>query len=152
MNMKKIYWTLMLGGVLSGTSLQAQTIETVLQSIEQNNKEIQAGLYAAEAGKLEVQTRNNLEDPSVEYSPFYTDGVTGMASSELVVTQGFDFPTRYAARRRSGKSQQEVIDRQQQALRQEVLLRAKNLCLDLIGLNQERLLLDERRKMQTNCW
>lgn len=146
MNMKKIYWTLMLGGVLSGTSLQAQTIETVLQSIEQNNKEIQAGLYAAEAGKLEVQTRNNLEDPSVEYSPFYADGVTGMASSELVVTQGFDFPTRYAARRRSGKSQQEVIDRQQQALRQEVLLRAKNLCLDLIGLNQERLLLDERRK------
>ena len=31
-------------------------------------------------------------------------------------------------------------------MRQDVLLRAKNLCLDLIGLNQERLLLEERRK------
>ena len=146
MNIKKLYWILALGGVLTGAPLHAQTIEAVLRSVEQNNKELQAGMYAAEAGKMEVQTRNNLEDPSVEYSPFYADGVTGMASSELVVTQGFDFPTRYAARRSSGKLQQEVIDRQHRLLRQDVLLRAKNLCLDLIGLNQERLLLEERRK------
>lgn len=69
-----------------------------------------------------------------------------MASSELVVKQGFEFPTRYVARRSSGKLQQEVIDRQHRLLRQDVLLRAKNLCLDLIGLNQECLLLEERRK------
>lgn len=146
MNIKKIYWILALGGVLTGAPLHAQTIEAVLRSVEQNNKELQAGQYAAEAGKMEVQTQNNLEDPSVEYSPFYADGVTGMASSELVVKQGFEFPTRYVARRSSGKLQQEVIDRQQRLLRQDVLLRAKNLCLDLIGLNQERLLLEERRK------
>lgn len=146
MNIKKIYWILALGGVLTGAPLHAQTIEAVLRSVEQNNKELQAGQYAAEAGKMEVQTQNNLEDPSVEYSPFYADGVTGMASSELVVKQGFEFPTRYVARRSSGKLQQEVIDRQHRFLRQDVLLRAKNLCLDLIGLNQERLLLEERRK------
>ena len=70
------------------SALHAQTIEAVLRSVEQNNKELQAGQYAAEAGKMEVQTQNNLEDPSVEYSPFYADGVTGMASSELVVKQG----------------------------------------------------------------
>lgn len=146
MNIKKIYWILALGGVLTGAPLHAQTIEAVLRAVEQNNKELQAGQYAAEAGKMEVQTQNNLEDPSVEYSPFYADGVTGMASSELVVKQGFEFPTRYVARRSSGKLQQEVIDRQHRLLRQDVLLRAKNLCLDLIGLNQERLLLEERRK------
>ena len=88
MNIKKIYWILALGGVLTGAPLHAQTIEAVLRSVEQNNKELQAGQYAAEAGKMEVQTQNNLEDPSVEYSPFYADGVTGMASSELVVKQG----------------------------------------------------------------
>lgn len=146
MNIKKIYWILALGGVLTGAPLHAQTIEAVLRAVEQNNKELQAGQYAAEAGKMEVQTQNNLEDPSVEYSPFYADGVTGMASSELVVKQGFEFPIRYVARRSSGKLQQEVIDRQHRLLRQDVLLRAKNLCLDLIGLNQERLLLEERRK------
>ena len=38
------------------------------------------------------------EELSVEYSPFFAKGIDGMASSELVVTQGFDFPTLHAAR------------------------------------------------------
>ena len=83
--------------------VQAQTIDDVLRQVEQNNKELQAQTHATLASKLEVQAENNLEDPSVEYSPFYTRGITGMSSSELVVTQGFDFPTLYGARRKSGK-------------------------------------------------
>lgn len=125
---------------------QAQTIDDVLRSIEENNKTLQAQRQATQAGKMEIQTRNNLEDPSVEYSPFFAKGVDGMASSELVVTQGFDFPTLYAARRQSGKLQQEVLEHQQQAVRREVLLTAKNLCLDLIRLNQENALLTERKR------
>ena len=125
---------------------QAQTIDDVLRSIEENNKTLQAQRQATQAGKMEIQTRNNLEDPSVEYSPFFAKGVDGMASSELVVTQGFDFPTLYAARRQSGKLQQEVLEHQQQVSRREVLLTAKNLCLDLIRLNQENALLTERKR------
>lgn len=125
---------------------QAQTIDDVLRSIEENNKTLQAQRQVTQAGKMEIQTRNNLEDPSVEYSPFFAKGVDGMASSELVVTQGFDFPTLYAARRQSGKLQQEVLEHQQQAARREVLLTAKNLCLDLIRLNQENALLTERKR------
>lgn len=125
---------------------QAQTIDDVLRSIEENNKTLQAQRQATQAGKMEIQTRNNLEDPSVEYSPFFAKGVDGMASSELVVTQGFDFPTLYAARRQSGKLRQEVLEHQQQAARREVLLTAKNLCLDLIRLNQENALLTERKR------
>ena len=128
------------------TTMQAQTIDEVLSMIERNNKALQAQAQATQAAKLEVQAQNNLEDPSVEYSPFYTRGITGMSSSELVVTQGFDFPTLYAARRQSGKWQQETLDRQQSAVRQGILLTAKNLCLDLIMLNQQQQLLDERKK------
>ena len=143
--MKKFGWILLAGLAFSG-GLQAQKIEEVLQSVEQHNKELQASAHSMEAAKMEVQTRNNLEDPSVEYSPFYVSNVDGMASSELVVTQGFDFPTLYAARNRSGKSQKNVLDRQQQVLRRDILLQAKNLCLDLIRLNQEQQLLAERMK------
>ena len=89
--MKKFGWILLAGLAFSG-GLQAQKIEEVLQSVEQHNKELQASAHSMEAAKMEVQTRNNLEDPSVEYSPFYASNVDGMASSELVVTQGFDFP------------------------------------------------------------
>lgn len=126
--------------------MQAQTIDEVLRQVEQNNKELQAQRQSTLASKLEVQAENNLEDPSVEYSPFYTRGITGMSSSELVVTQGFDFPTLYGARRQSGKWKQAALDRRQQAARRDILLSAKNLCLDLIMLNQQHALLEERAK------
>lgn len=143
--MRKQYMIGVVGLLLAG-SLQAQNIADVLQSIERNNKELQAQLQLTEAAKMEVQTQNSLSDPTIDYSPFFAKGVDGVASSELVVSQEFDFPTLYAARRQSGKLQQEVLDRQQQAVRRTILLDAKNLCLDLIRLNQEKALLDARKK------
>lgn len=143
--MRKQYMIGVVGLFLAG-SLQAQNIADVLQSIERNNKELQAQLQLTEAAKMEVQTQNSLSDPTIDYSPFFAKGVDGVASSELVVSQEFDFPTLYAARRQSGKLQQEVLDRQQQAVRRSILLDAKNLCLDLIRLNQEKALLDARKK------
>lgn len=143
--MRKQYMIGVVGLFLAG-SLQAQNIADVLQSIERNNKELQAQLQLTEAAKMEVQTQNSLSDPTIDYSPFFAKGVDGVASSELVVSQEFDFPTLYAARRQSGKLQQEVLDREQQAVRRSILLDAKNLCLDLIRLNQEKALLDARKK------
>ena len=131
---------------VAATPVEAQSIDEILQLVTQNNKELQAGAQTAQAAKLETQAPNNLEDPSVEYSPFYQKGVGGMVSSELVVSQGFDFPTLYAARRKAGKLQSEAIDHQHEALRQDILLSAKSLCLDLIRLNQQQTLLDERKK------
>jgi len=143
--MRKQYMIGVVGLFLAG-SLQAQNIADVLQSIERNNKELQAQLQLTEAAKMEVQTQNSLSDPTIDYSPFFAKGVDGVASSELVVSQEFDFPTLYAERRQSGKLQQEVLDRQQQAVRRSILWDAKNLCLDLIRLNQEKALLDARKK------
>lgn len=143
--MRKRYMIGIAGLFFAGV-LQAQGIEDILRSIEQNNKELQAQQQMTEAAKMEVQTQNSLSDPTVEYSPFFAKEVDGVASSELVVSQEFDFPTLYAARRQSGKLQQEVLDKQLLAVRRTILLNAKNLCLDLIRLNQERALLEERRK------
>lgn len=142
----KLKYVLLGACMIAAPDMQSQTIEEILQQIERNNKELQAQAQATQAAKLEVQTRNNLEDPTVEYSPFYTRGITGMSSSELVVTQGFDFPTLYGARRQSGKWQQETLERQYLATRREILLTAKNLCLDLILLNREEKLLEERNR------
>ena len=80
------------------SSVQAQQMEEILQSVAQNNVELQARQQELEAAGLEIRMQNSLEDPSVEYSPFFRKGESGMTSSELVVKQGFDFPTVYAAR------------------------------------------------------
>ena len=124
----------------------AQGIGDVLKSIEQNNKELQALRKDNEAATAEIKSQNNLEDPSVEYSPFFRRGASGVASSELVVSQGFDFPTLYAARSKSGKLQRETLDLQYSAARRDILLSAKNLCFDLIHLKKMKALLDLRRK------
>lgn len=145
--MNKLNTFLAVGALLVSLSeVKAQAIDEVLRNIERNNKELQASAKDAEAARMEVQTQNNLEDPSVEYSPFYTKGISGMSSSELVVSQSFDFPTLYAARHSSGKLQKEVVDRQYQVERRELLLSAKNLCLDLIMLNKQQAMLSLRKK------
>ena len=145
--MNKLNTFLAVGALLvSLGEVKAQAIDEVLRNIERNNKELQASAKDAEAARMEVQTQNNLEDPSVEYSPFYTKGISGMSSSELVVSQSFDFPTLYAARHSSGKLQKEVVDRQYQVERRELLLSAKNLCLDLIMLNKQQAMLSLRKK------
>ena len=45
--------------------MQAQSIEHILKSIEQNNKELKAQKHAADATKMENRTNNNLPDPTV---------------------------------------------------------------------------------------
>ena len=139
-------FNLFIAAFLFSGAVQAQSIDEILRSIEQNSPELKSQQQATHAAQMEVQTLNNLEDPSVEYSPFFAKGVEGMASSELVVKQGFDFPTLYAARKKQGKLQQEVLNRRNEMNRREVLLRAKTLCLDLIRLNQEQKLLEQRKK------
>ena len=142
--MRKIV-LLAVGTVLS-LGVQAQQIESVLQQIEQNNKELQAQQQLTNAAKMEVRTQNNLEDPKVSYSPFFGKGIDGVASSEMVVSMGFDFPTLYVSRHQEGNLQHELLDRQQQVVRREILLQAKTLCLELIRLNQEHDLLQARSK------
>lgn len=139
-------FNLFIAAFLFSGAVQAQSIDEILRSIEQNSPELKSQQQATHAAQMEVQTLNNLEDPSVEYNPFFAKGVEGVASSELVVKQGFDFPTLYAARKKQGKLQQEVLNRRNEMNRREVLLRAKTLCLDLIRLNQEQELLEQRKK------
>lgn len=127
-------------------SIKAQDINAVLKSIEQNNVELKALQKGNEATGIEIKSQNTLEDLSIEYSPFFQNKVSGIASSELVITQGFDFPTLYGARKKAGKLQRNVLDMQYQTARRDILLNAKKLCLDIINYNKQKQLLQERRK------
>ena len=132
--------------MLIAATAGAQTVDDVLRSVEMNNLELKALLKGNEASSLELKQQNSLDDLSVEYSPFFNANVSGMASSELVVTQGFDFPTLYGARRKANRLQGEVKEMEYLTARRDVLLAAKSLCLDLIDMNKRRALLDERRR------
>lgn len=126
--------------------MQAQGIEQILKSIEQNNKALQSQQQAANAEKMENRTVNNLPDPTLNYSSFYSNSAEGGHGTEFVATQGFDFPTQYITRNRQATLQNEAVDMRTHATRRDILLAAKNLCLDLILLNQEKALMDIRLK------
>lgn len=130
-------------GKLFGQS--TDNIDSVLASVERNNLLLRAMQQNNEASKLEIQAQNNLQqDLSISYSPFFTRGYDGISSSELVVSMGFDFPSQYVSRSKSGKLQTQALDMQYALQRRDILLQAQLLCLDLIRLNQEKDLLDTR--------
>ena len=116
----------------TGISANAQSIDDVLQEIVRNNPQLNAQDKARNAEKIELKTRNNLERTAVSYSPFFANGVQGIASSELVVSQDFDFPTLYAGRNKMIKKQSEVLDTRFESLRRDVLLDARLLCIQLV--------------------
>ena len=126
--------------------MQAQSIDHVLQSIEQNNKELQSAMQLTKAQKMENRTANNLPDPTVSYSSFYKNGAGPGHGTEFVASQGFDFPTQYITRNRQADLANEALSKEQLAVRRDILLKAKTLCLDLILLNQEKALMDIRKQ------
>ena len=126
--------------------MQAQSIDHVLQSIEQNNKELQSAMQLTKAQKMENRTANNLPDPTVSYSSFYKNGAGPGHGTEFVASQGFDFPTQYITRKNQADLANEALNKEQLAVRRDILLKAKTLCLDLILLNQEKALMDIRKQ------
>lgn len=144
--MKQIF--LLSAVILSSAEVCAQTsgIDDVLRQIEANNKELQANAHLIVSQKLENKTDNNLSDPTLSYAHLWDSKNSNETVSELVVSQSFDFPTLYATRGKMNRLKTNALDAQAAAFRQQVLLQAKEVCLDIIMLQRLQLLLDERLK------
>lgn len=125
-------------------------IGRILQSIERNNKELQANVQLTASQKLEARIGNSLPDPTVSYE--YVKGTTAEAGKEgeLTVAQSFDFPTVYAEKNKLARLKAGTLDRQQAQFRQDLLLQAQELCLDVVALNRQQQLL-ERRQQQADA-
>ena len=125
--------------------VQAQnSIEQVLQHIETNNKELQANSQLITSQKLEAKTDNNLPNPNVSYAHLWSADDKSRTVGELVVSQSFDFPSLYFTRNKLNRLKANTFDSQAALFRQEKLLQAKELCLDIIMLRQQKSILEER--------
>lgn len=125
--------------------VNAQTpdpIAPVLEQIEQNNRLLKAVREDTKADLLEIKAENNLPDPSVGYTRSFDTENSSLQQDELTVTQGFDFPTAYATRSKYNRLQADVSEQRYATERRNILLEAKLLCLELIGLNREKDLLE----------
>ncbi len=123
---------------------KATSIEEVLQSVLQNNKEWQATTSQAEAQKWQARAENNLPNPEVTYSHLWGNKEGMGFTGEFIASQSFDFPTLYAQRNRLNRERTTMYDAEAEALRQQILSQAQTVCLDLIYLNQLHKLLAQR--------
>lgn len=129
---------------LLASAQSSATAPSLLSEIASNNTQLKAAREANRALIADAQAENRLGATSVEYSPFSQSGVSGISSSELIISQEFDFPTLYATRSRSVKAQNKVFDLQYATLRRDILLEAQQLCYDLMTARQTHTLLQSR--------
>ena len=108
----------------------------VLSQVESNNLSLKALKHDIEADVLDIRSENSLTGPSLEYSPFFNKGYSGVASSEMVISEEFDFPTKYASRKRQAQLQTTLGKSQYALQRREVLLNAQFLYFDIVRINQ----------------
>lgn len=135
--------------VLGSASGFAQTnIDQLLKEIGKNNKSIIAEKQYWEAQKLSYKTGLTPENPKAELDYMVGRPEGAGNQRDIVVTQGFDFPTSYGKRKSLSNEQIENIDNQINAFRQEILLEAKLLCIDLV---YRRKLQDQLRQRLENA-
>ena len=130
----------------AGMRAQSVGIDEVLHRIEANNKELQANAQLITSQKLENKSENNLPDPTLSYAHLWGSEDKSETIGELVVSQSFDFPTLYATRGKVNRLKTGALDAQSAAFRQQLLLQAKELCFDIIMLQHQQVILNERMK------
>ena len=133
---------LLWAGTLRGQEADGMT--QILRLVEANNKELQAAAQQAKAAQWENRAGNNLPDPTLSYAHVWDSRDSEITQGELIVSQSFDFPTLYASRHRMNRYANAAIDADLQATRQRILLEAKQLCIELTALHQQRQLLRQR--------
>lgn len=143
--MDKILITLM-ALALCTSSLWAQqsNIDKMLQTVEANNKSLAAYRSLMKSETLQYKGKNKLPDPeaSAYYLPFGRHQTGDYM--EFEVSQRVEFPSVYAARRNLIVEQKKRLDLEYQELKQDVLLRAKNLGLEMIYLQRQKGLIEKR--------
>jgi outer membrane protein TolC len=119
-----------------GLYAQSSGIASILQQIEQNNKELKALASYMESQQLEMKSSNNLPDPQfgAYYLPFGEHGTGDY--TEFQISQSFEFPTVYGARSSLIEEQGVQLKLNYEAKRQEILLSAQQYCMELIYLNK----------------
>ena len=138
--------------ILSVTISYGQSsIDSVLVNIANNNKTIAANIKYWDAKKLEYQTGLTPYNPKVDYDYLIGTPANAGNQTEFAITQTFDFPTVYDRKKQLSNEQIKQAEFQLNANRQEVLLEAKLICIEMIYRNKLNSELSNRQK-NTEKW
>jgi outer membrane protein, heavy metal efflux system len=129
---------------LACTALAQDGIDSILKAVSINNKSIKSNKQYWNARKAEFSTGLTPYDPQVEYDYLAGSPAGAGNQKDFSVNQRFDFPTTYGRKKELSRLQISQTDMQHQAFRQDILLQAKLVSLQLIYLNKKDAELNRR--------
>ncbi|MDE1207646.1 TolC family protein [Tenacibaculum larymnensis] len=126
---------------------QETHFSSLFKQIEQNNKELKAFKSFTESEKLKTKSTNNLSDPEVigYYLPFASQS-NASDYTEFEISQSFEFPTVYAARKKWSNLKAEELNYKYNELKQSILLKANKLLVKVISLNKLKKIRENRHQ------
>lgn len=134
MNMKKTIISLVFIH-LSALLYAQNNIGTTLNLIEKNNTTLKSLRKTAESMKLENRTGLNLPDPEIGFD-YMWGGPEGISDKQNYrATQSFDIPTISGLKRKVAKEKDQLIEWEYRSERMNILLEAKQFCLDAVYYN-----------------
>lgn len=122
----------------------AVRVKDILKEIASNNLTLKSSGLAMQAADLEDRADNVLPPTAIEYSPFFRNGEPGIASSELIVRQSFDFPTLYRARSKRADEASRAREKSWNAERVRILVDAAAKCNELVFLRRSEEIIGSR--------
>ncbi len=125
-------------------SIKAQNADTLMKLVLEQNRELKVAREAYQVAVIEAGTGNTPSDPEVEFGYLYGKPIELGHRVDFGIKQQLDFPTTYIHRSRVKKILSSRAELEYVLVRQEVLLRARQLWIEQIHLNQLQGLLSER--------
>ncbi len=135
-----------------GGFAQTDTTGELLNGIAQNNAELKAYRAFIESRQLENKSGNNLPDPQLSafYLPYGENN--GAEYTEYQISQSFEFPTVYTARGKWNDLQAQELETEYARRRQELLLKANKLLVDVTTLQKQKELERTRREQSKQAY
>ena len=143
-----IFWLLL---IITFQSKAQSTQDSVLSIIVSNNKTLGANEQYWEAKKMEYQTGLTPNNPKVDYDYLKGSPVGAGNQTDFTVTQSFDFPSAYNKKKQLSTEKSKQAEFQMVSMRQDVLLEAKQICINLVYRNKLQLEIS-KRKGDTEKW
>lgn len=131
--------------LLASISLNAQSsVETALKAIEENNNTLKALKETTKSQKLENKTGIYLSNPEVGFNYLWGNPSTIENRTDFSISQAFDIPTITGMKNKIADERNSLAEWQYKAERMNILLEAKQYCIELIYFNALKKELDIR--------
>ena len=133
--MKRIIIFIFLTTSMLSVFSQEDMYAPVLSQIEQNSTALKALREQADAQKLTYQTGLTPSDPEVGFGYLWGDPLGSGNRKDVSIRQTFDFPTTYIRRKQMADQQGESAELAYRQQRMELLLSARQTCINLVYYN-----------------